>query len=50
VTIANCGLALFAAYFLLGDKGLRLKGLLHTILLVLLLLSLYGESLKDWLL
>jgi len=48
-TITNCGLALFAGYFLLGEKGLRLKGLLHSILILLLLLSLYGDRLRDWL-
>lgn len=49
ITIANCGLALFAGYFLLGEKGQRIKGVLHTILLILLVLSLYGEPIKDWL-
>jgi hypothetical protein len=42
-------LALFAGYFLLGEKGLRLKGLMHSILILLLLLSLYGDRLRDWL-
>lgn len=50
ITIANSGMALYAAYFLLGEKGQRIKGLLHSILLILLLLSLYGNQLKDWLL
>lgn len=50
VTITNCGLALFAGYFLLGEKGLRIKGLLHGVLIILLLISLYGERLRDWLL
>jgi hypothetical protein len=49
ITIANCGLALFAGYFLMGEKGERLKGFLHTVLLIMLVLSLYGEALKDWL-
>lgn len=49
VTISNCGLALFAGYFLMGEKGQRLKGMLHNILWILLVLSLYGEPLKDWL-
>ncbi|NBP04972.1 MAG: hypothetical protein EBV15_01960 [Bacteroidetes bacterium] len=50
ITIANCGLALFAGYFLLGEKGQRIKGFLHSVLLLLLILSLYGEPLKNWLL
>jgi hypothetical protein len=49
VTITNCGLSLFAGYFLLGEKGQRLKGFLHTVLLILILLSLYGSTLKNWL-
>lgn len=49
ITISNCGLALFAGYFLLGEKGQKLKGFLHTLLLVLLVLSLYGEQIKEWL-
>lgn len=50
VTISNCGLALFAGYFLLGEKGQRLKGFIHSVLLLLIILSLYGEPLKDLLL
>jgi hypothetical protein len=48
-TIADAGLALFAGYFLLGEKGRILKGLLHSLLLLLIVVSLYGEAIRAWL-
>lgn len=45
--LACIPLALFAGYFLLGNKGRRIKEFLHFTLLLLLIFSLYGNHLPS---